>query len=160
MHTHNTHTHHKFVLTTTDDDITSFGHICGSVTWPWNLSIINCGLLEQTWSFVYYSYTHAELGNFGWHHTPGTVRLKHCSSKEPSQEILSITVVLLSIVSTSLNIPTLFITLLRFEPARFIIPTGVDIFLFSKFVLLKVRCWRPVSDAKYNIAWEHDHATK
>ena len=41
--------------------------------------------------------------------------------------------------------------ILLFKSALFLIHTGVNFFLFSKFLPMKVRQWRPMLDARYGM---------
>ena len=134
---------------------------CGSVPWPWNMSLVFHGLLNRLGIFVYYSYIHASLGNLsgvillalcvGLIVHPKNICRIHCSSQYYSQNLLLIK-------ELSLKTPTLFMIVLLFKSALFIIRNGVSFLLFSKFLSMKVKEWKPISIAKYRI--EHNHTAQ
>ena len=54
---------------------------CGSVPWPWNMSIIFSGpWTKQECLFTIHTFK-LTLGNFGWSYTPNTIHKKHYSSQ-------------------------------------------------------------------------------
>ena len=91
-------------------------------------------------TFVYYSYIQVELDVGGVilptlcariivH--PMNFHKKQCSSQCYSLKLL--------LRALLMKIPALFIIILLFKPAQFIMHTGVNFFLFSKFLPMKVR---------------------
>lgn len=99
---------------------------CGSIAWPWNMSIMFCGVLRI---FTYYLRWHlafwVEL--YSQHFFRGIIiylniiNRKYCSSRYNSLKILFKAAV-------SLKIPTQFITC-----------TNANFFLFPKIISMKVR---------------------
>ena len=100
----------------------------------WNIRLL---LIHSCWTW-----------KFGWSHSPGTIHRKCCSSQYCSQTLLLI-------IETSLKVLTLFIILLPYKLILFNIRTSINFFLFSKFFSMKVRFWRPMSDAKYKMQRNH-----
>ena len=111
--------------------------------------------------FVYYSYIHVELGNLGGVILPVlcarsvihlmTTRKKHYSSQCYSFNILLI-------ATMSLKIPKLFTTFLLFNLTLFFNHIGVNFFLFSKFLTMKIKPWRHMSNATCRM--EHIHVVE
>jgi hypothetical protein len=82
---------------------------------------------------------------------PENILRKHCSSQFNYLKLLLL-------ASLSLKILTLFTIFLLIILALFIIRTGVSYFLFSKFLPIKGRQWKPMLTAKYRM--EHNHASE
>ena len=72
------------------------------------------------------------FGSFGWSYTPGTIHRIYCSSQYYSLKILFIAILPLKIL-------TLFIVFYYSYQHDFIICTNINLFIFSKFLLVKVR---------------------
>ena len=84
--------------------------------------------------FIHYLYIQANTWLFGWSYTPGTIHMRHCSSGHYSIKNLFIT-------TLSLKTPALFKIFYYTYQHQFL--------LLSKVVPMKVRLWRPMSNAKY-----------
>ena len=105
--------------------------------------------------FIYHSHIQARFGNLG-----GILIPTLCSRTifHPKNIPQNYSLKLRFTTTLSLNISTLFPRFLLFIPALFIIRTNVSFFLSSKLLLMKVRQWRPILDAKYRM--EHNHAVE
>jgi hypothetical protein len=116
---------------------------CGSVPWPWNMSIILHGPLKQIGN-VHLLFIHSSWASkFGWSFAPNTMHSNYCPYQEHSHKFIVhpniAPLKLLLIKALSLKLLTLFTIFLLLKPAHIIICIGVDFFLLSKFLPMKVR---------------------
>lgn len=109
----------------------SFMHSCSHIGWSYNPDINHM------------------LGCITLH--PNTVHKKHCQSRYYSLNTIFI-------VAFSPKLPILLTIFVLFIHALSIICTGINSFLFSNFLLMKVRWWMPMSDAKHKM--EHNHVVE
>ena len=81
---------------------------------------------------------------------PGTMRMNYCSSHEYSQNIIHPTIIPLLFNRSTIieNIDNVH-NILLFKLAQFIIYTNINFNMFSKFLPMKVKRWRPMLNAKY-----------
>ena len=119
------------------------------------MSSILCGPLNKVEISICYSYIQAGTWIFWWNYIHGTIHKNLCSSRYFS---LILFVAACSLKILALFIPVLFTTLLLLILTLFIICIDVNFFLFSKFLSIKVRYWRRISNAKYMM--EQNHATE
>ena len=127
---------------------TLFSHV-GRFHDPRICQLYSMGLSNKLGMSIYYSHIQAKLGNLGGvilsalcvgitvH--PRYIHMKHYLSPYCSFEILLI-------IERSLEIPTPFTIFLRIKQALFITCNVVSSFLFFKFLPMKKRWWRPMSD--------------
>ena len=143
--------------------IISFNHIM-HVGWFMTLEYVNYifGASNKVRVFVFYSYVQANTWKFGQSYAPNIIHRIHYSSQYYSHERFSFSVLFIkntihsNTITRNTNNISLFTMFLLFVPALFIICTGINFFLFSKFLPMKVIQWRPMSIAKYRM--EHNHA--
>jgi hypothetical protein len=152
------------------EDINNFSNIsylsfhniirpCGSVPWFYDV-LIYIMRVSQNIENICLLFIHLGcIWKFGWGCIPGTLRMNfvhprniymtHCSSQwNFLKNIINNCIVI--------KISTTFTIFLQFKLTLFIICIGVKFFLFSKFLPMKVRYWRPMPDAKYTM--EHNYA--
>ena len=112
---------------------------CALASWPWNMSIIFCGPLQQSGN-IRLLFLHSGWNwKFGWNYAPNTMCKNYCSSYVSSLKtmfILVLSSILLSIDKLTLKILKIFTIFLN---ATFIVRTGVSFFLFFEFLPMKVR---------------------
>ena len=121
----------KTVLTTRIT-INTYACMCHNIystmwvgSWPWNMSIILCGHLEQIEN-IYLLFIHSC-------YTPNTIHMNICV--HPHKNSLES----LFIATLSLKIRTTFTIILLLKLPLFIIRTFGNFFLFSKFLPMNVR---------------------
>jgi hypothetical protein len=84
------------------------------------------GPLNKVRIFIYYSYIQVDTWKYGWSYTLGIIHKIHCFI--PTLFIPVVFIEILFIVALTLKILTLFI-----------LSTGINFFMFPKFLPIKVR---------------------
>ena len=110
---------------------------CLSVSWPWDMSILFCGPLEQIGNTCLLFIHSSCIWKLGCSYIPDTMRRNYYPSQDHSHETLFISWLFpwsTTNRSMSLKMPTLFTIFLLFKSSLFIICTSVNFFLFSKFL--------------------------
>ena len=122
-------------------NITLFNHVCQFHD-PRICQWYFVGFLNKVRVIIYYSYSWVDTWKFGWSYNLGTIHKNQYSSRHYSHETLFIPILFVentlhsNIIS---EILTLFAIFILFILALCIICIGVNFFLYSKFLTMKVR---------------------
>lgn len=136
---------------------------CGSSPWLWNY-VNHIPWPTRTIKIILLLFVHSEwTWKFGWNYTPHSahallfilgisewniIHLENLRMKHVHPNIIPFNYYPWQ--TPSLKIPTIFTV--------FIIRTSVRFFLFSKFLSMKTRKWKPMSKAKYGM--KHNRAVE